>query len=80
MLSRIKSLNNIEFWCHDCDSAKVHSEKPRTGRFFCMFGTPLIYSPTLNGLKETDEYKQIAIAICNKCLKEEKNAFYKGLR
>ena len=52
-----------EFWCSECDSVKVDSEKPETGRFFIVFGHAFDQAT-----KEYDgEYTGVMYSVCFNC-------------
>ena len=46
------------YWCHNCDSRKVDSSKPETGKFFQQFGHEF----------ETGDYTSVFYALCPNCI------------
>lgn len=67
-LRAITFVKETEFWCTECDSNKVHSDKPETGKFFSQFGHPWIPQVGTKPGRVSDEYTQIVFALCPECL------------
>jgi hypothetical protein len=58
-------VKGVEFYCKICDSNKVHSDKPESGKFFSVFGHT--WDPKTQNV--TEDYEQVIFAVCPECIK-----------
>jgi len=67
-ISKLTNLSGVEFFCTCCDSAKVHSDKPDSGSFFCIFGHKREGRHATITDKDLNEWVQVVWAVCVGCL------------
>jgi hypothetical protein len=66
MQKMIQTKQTLQFWCNDCDSALVISDKPETGTFYEQFGHQCMYGQG----DIVGDWHSVIFALCPNCDKK----------